>query len=151
MLASAERGDGEFSMRRGRRRDVDDLHVVARGECVDIRADRHSKFLSRLARGLRDRVGYGGCAQQGIAANSRRQKRPNAPHPSSPTRASRPVSSDSNGTMFRHCSLLLSGSDVIKVSRFVHLSFYVRTQIVRARHGGQTAFISNFGDGRRDR
>ena len=29
----------------------------------NVRADRHGKFLARLARGLRDRVGNGGCAQ----------------------------------------------------------------------------------------
>src|SRR6516225_1212754 len=63
MLTCVERGDGEFAVRRGRRRDVDDLHVVARGECVDVRADRQAKFLARLPRSLRDRVGHGGCAQ----------------------------------------------------------------------------------------
>ncbi len=64
MLTCVERGDSEFAVRRGRRSDVDDLYIVARGECVDVRADRQAKFL---------------------APNSRRQKRPNAPQPSRPT------------------------------------------------------------------
>ncbi|MGB7791533.1 MAG: hypothetical protein WBL39_09990 [Terrimicrobiaceae bacterium] len=45
MLSCVERSDGEFSVSRGRRRDVDDLHVVARCECVNVRADRHGKVL----------------------------------------------------------------------------------------------------------
>ncbi|MGA7395803.1 MAG: hypothetical protein WCC08_20715 [Terrimicrobiaceae bacterium] len=63
MLARVERGHREFAVRRGRRSDVDDLHIVARGECVDVRADRQAKFLAGLARSLRDRVGHGGSAQ----------------------------------------------------------------------------------------
>ena len=86
MLACVERSDGEFAVRRGRRRDVDDLHVVARGECVDVRADRHGKFLARLARSLRDRVGHGGCAQtrhSGKLAQAEAAKRaaPEQSHP----------------------------------------------------------------------
>ena len=86
MLACVEGGDRKFAVRRGRRRDVDDLHVVARGECVDVRADRHGKFLARLARGLRDRVGHGGCAQprhRGKLAQAEAAKRaaPEQSHP----------------------------------------------------------------------
>ncbi len=78
MLACVERGEGEFSVRRGRRRDVDDLHVVPRGECVDVRAHRHGKFLAHLARGLRDHVCHGGCAQlrhRGKLAQAKAPKR----------------------------------------------------------------------------
>jgi hypothetical protein len=85
MLACAERSDGELAVRRGWRRDVDDLHLVADGECVDVRADRtaNSSPVLRAASGI---VSATAAARRpGIAANSRRQKRPNAPHPSSPT------------------------------------------------------------------
>jgi hypothetical protein len=64
---------------------VDDLHVVALGECVDVRADgtANSSPVLRAASGI---VSATAAARSlGIAANSRRQKRPNAPHPSSPT------------------------------------------------------------------
>jgi hypothetical protein len=40
MLACVKRGDREFAVRRGRCSDVDDLYIVARGECVDVRANR---------------------------------------------------------------------------------------------------------------
>ena len=85
MLLCLERGDGEFAVRRGRRRDVNDLYVVVRGECVNVRADRQAKFLARLARSLRDRVGHGGCAQPRHRAKLAQEKRPKAPQPSRPT------------------------------------------------------------------
>jgi hypothetical protein len=86
MLACVERGDGKFAVRRGRRRDMDDLHVVTRGECVDVRADRHGEFLARLARGFRDRVGHCGWAQprhRGKLAQAEAAKRaaPEQSHP----------------------------------------------------------------------
>lgn len=92
MLLCLERGDGEFAVRRGRRRDVNDLYVVVRGECVNVRADRQAKFLARLAHSLRDRVGHGGCAQPRhrakLAQAKSGQKRRNR---ADPPRASRPM------------------------------------------------------------
>ena len=126
MLPCVERGDGEFALRRGRCGDVDDLHVVAHGECVDVRADWHDKFLARLARGLRDRVGHGGCSQPGHRGKLAQAEAAKRPAPSSPTPS---FERGIIGFERDDVSALLVAPfrDVIMVSWFVHLSFYVRS------------------------
>ena len=93
---------------------MDDLHVVARGECVNVRADRHGKFLARSCAASGIVSATAAARTPGIAANSCRQKRPNAPHPSSPTPS------------------LASG--IIGFERFQFQSFLVRIAVARDQH-----------------